>query len=330
MGAGVPESAAIDPAPIRLIEAGGPVPDPEVDRALTGLRPPYSSGLPIILMSAPFALSTDAPNNQSMRDLPDDRRAIDVARADRDFHRLYRELAEEALVYLLPSTPLLQDQLYTANLLVVPPHLPDTAVIANLASPPRRGESMPGRAFLSELGYDIVQSPKYFEGEADLKHLRDNVYVGGYGSRTTMSALRWFAARTDAYVVPFELTNPYLYHLDCVVMPVSSQACVVCVDACPPETVDTIAKFVDVLPVDLDLALAGVTNSVVVGRKIICGTPRASLPAQDERRAVEDRKVAFLESVCDATGRELVELPVGEFTKSGAALSCLVAHLSRG
>src|SRR5262245_58095216 len=246
-----------------------------MDRELTGLRAPYASGMPIVLMSAPFSLSTAVPNNQSMRDLSDDQRAVDVHRADRDFHQLYREIAGEALVYLLPSTPGLQDQLYTANLLVVPPHRPETAVISNLASPPRRGESMPGRAFLSELGYDIVQSPKYFEGEADLKHLRDNVYVGGYGSRTTMSALRWFAAANDAHVIPFELTNPYLYHLDCVVMPVSSQVCVVCVDGCPQETVDTIAKFVDVLPVDLDLALAGVTNSVVVGNKIICGTPRS-------------------------------------------------------
>jgi N-dimethylarginine dimethylaminohydrolase len=312
-----------------ILDGGAPQDGLVPDRELTGLRAPYTSSFPIVLMSAPFSLATDAPNNQSMRDLSDAQRAVDPEKADREFVALYRAVAAEALVYVLPSTPGLQDQVYVSNLLVVPAHRPELAVISNLATAPRRGESMPGRSFLAELGYDVVQAPKYLEGEADLKHLRDDVYVGAHGSRTTLDALRWFAGTVGGRVIPFQLGNPYLYHLDCVVMPVSPEACVVCADACDPETLARIGRFVEVIPVDLELALAGVTNCIVVGSSIICGTGRSALERGDPRRAVEERKVAFLASVCERTGRELLEFPVGEFSKSGAALSCLVAHLRR-
>lgn len=82
---------------------------------------------------------------------------------------------------------------------------------------------MVGKNFFENLGYDTVIAPEYFEGEADLKFLHDNVYVGGYGQRTNMNALNWFQKTYNMIIIPLEMTDPKLYHLDCVVFPMEEK-----------------------------------------------------------------------------------------------------------
>src|SRR5437870_2750119 len=156
---------------------------------------PTQSERPAFLLNFPFSYATAAANNPWMQDLPPDRRQPDFKRAAVQFLELYRNLCAEALVYLLP-TPRganLQDLMYTANLGIVLDHLPDknTVVISNFSSAPRRDETPVGVKFFQDMGYDVHVAPGKFEGEAELKHLYDNVYVGGYGIRSERAAYDW-------------------------------------------------------------------------------------------------------------------------------------------
>src|SRR2546428_8804315 len=104
---------------------------------------------PSFLLSCPFTLSTQVPNNPWMEDLPAEKREPNLKRAVVQFLELYRFLGSDALIYLLPSPAGadLQDLVYTANLGIVLDHLPDrnTAVISNFTSEPRPGQAESGQ-----------------------------------------------------------------------------------------------------------------------------------------------------------------------------------------
>ena len=67
------------------------------------------------------------------------------------------------------------------------------------------------------MGYSTHISPYKWEGEADIKHLYDNVYIGGYGIRSNIKTYEWMeenfdmeiikVAMVDEYLIPFRLLN---------------------------------------------------------------------------------------------------------------------------
>ncbi|MDQ3940725.1 MAG: amidinotransferase, partial [Actinomycetota bacterium] len=73
---------------------------------------------PAFLMCPPLSYATEVANNAWMEELPDEERVPDRKLALVQFFQVYRFIASEALVYLLPTprTPRLQDQVFTANL----------------------------------------------------------------------------------------------------------------------------------------------------------------------------------------------------------------------
>src|SRR5262249_54968891 len=95
---------------------------------------------PAFLLAFPFCYSTRTANNPWMRALPPEKRAPDLRRAMVQFFELYRFLASEALVYLLPAPRAcgLQDLVFTGNLGVVLDHHPahDVVVLSNFTSEP--------------------------------------------------------------------------------------------------------------------------------------------------------------------------------------------------
>ncbi len=152
-------------------------------------------------------------------------RDIRLDRAIAQFLDLYKHIARQAVVYLLPSRPGLQDQTYVSNLGVVLPHCEeDTVIISRFRSQPRVGEAGVGADFFRLMNFAVERPPEsvdaepvYFEGEADLKHIRGNLYIGAHGMRTSRNALSWAAERFGMQVIPFQITDPYLYHLDCCI-----------------------------------------------------------------------------------------------------------------
>jgi N-dimethylarginine dimethylaminohydrolase len=160
-----------------------------------------------------------------MEDLDDVERKVDDKKAARQFQALYQFLSSRGVVQLLPvpSNCGLQDLVFTANLGIVLEHLPakDTVVISNYDSKPRIGETEVGVKFFQSMGYKTIVPSTKFEGEAELKHLYDNVYIGGYGLRSQKETYDQFEEQFDMKIIKIRESDPYLYHLDCSIFPLT-------------------------------------------------------------------------------------------------------------
>lgn len=282
------------------------------------------------LMNVPFSLSTEVPNNIWMLDYSPDERVIDKDKALFQFMSMYSFVARYAIVYLLPSYPDLQDQTYVANLGIVLPHIAEQiVVISNFRSEVRRPESDIGREFLRLMNFSVIDAPEYFEGEADLKHIRDNLYVGAYGIRTSKNALDWFSNSFEMKVIPICMQDSRLYHLDCLILPVSNDKVIACTELIDKENLRELEKYVCLYDVEYNLALSGITNSIVLDNYILCSSHIAELKPSSEEYNKEKCKIEKLEDFCSKFGMELKLFNLSEFLKSGALLSCLMMHLNR-
>jgi N-dimethylarginine dimethylaminohydrolase len=292
-------------------------------------RPVTEQDVPAFLMNVPFSLSTDQPNNAWMLGMEEGERRVDLPTALRQFRELYAFLAGRAIVYLLPSRDGLQDQTYVANLGVVLPHLAEpTVVVSNFRSEPRRGEREVGIAFFEDLGVPLELAPPYFEGEADLKHLSGDVYVGACGLRTSRGALRWFERRFDMNLIRFPMRNEYLYHLDCSIFRITRDDALVCTAAADAAALRAIERHVGVIDVSLDDAESGITNCVRIGDCVLCASNIDALDAGDDDYPYERSKVKTLEEICAKRKLTPVFFDLSEFMKSGAMLSCMIMHLN--
>lgn len=292
--------------------------------------------LPCFLMSVPFFMSADVINNIIMQEILDalepEERTINIDRALSQFQELYRFISSKALVYLLPSYPGMQDQTYVANLGIVLPHLTEpTVVISNYYSEVRRNESEVGREFFQLMKFtNVIDAPEYFEGEADLKYIRDNVYCGAYGLRTSKNALDWFEKSFEMKVIPILMEDPYLYHLDCLLLPLSEDSVLACTKRLDRQTQTELEKYVSIHDLDEHIAVVATSNALILGNDILVGTNSKTLQnKQHKDHKKEKDKLKFLERLCSKLNRELVLFDLSEFEKSGAALSCMVMHLNR-
>ena len=301
----------------------------------------HSISTPAYLLNAPFSLSAEIVNNAWMGDMSEAERRVDRSRAFDQFMALYRAISETAIVYLLPSWPGLQDQPYVANLGVVLPGGPQpTVVISRFRSEPRRGEAEVGRRFFELMRFEVAAPPAFtgvqevggeeifFEGEADLKYLCDNVFVGAHGIRTSRSAHRWFADTFGIKVIPLELPNERQYHLDCCVLPLSPRAAIVCTAGIDRATVSEIERHVEIVDVPGDAGMHGATNCLLCGGKLLYMTNIDELSRTHEHYAGEKAKIDYLETLCSRVSVEPRSIDLSEFAKSGADLSCMVMHLN--
>ncbi len=294
-------------------------------------------GFPVLLMNLPLSLSTEVPNNAYMEDLHPRQRKVCRDSAIQQFMSLYGHVARRALVYVLPSTPGLQDQPYVSNLGVVLPHCEaDTVILSRFRSAPRVGEEEMGAAFFKLMNFRIVRPPEefrgkpvYFEGEADFKHIYSDLYVGAYGLRTSRAALDWASQEFDMEIIPFHVTDPYLYHLDCSLLCLSEHAIMLCTEVTTGTCLEAIERRCDIVDVSLEHVRAGITNSLLLPGEILCDSPIAQLTKQSPSYSVEKSKIEYLERLCLQFGRELHVFCMSEFYKSGAMLSCLIMHINQ-
>jgi N-dimethylarginine dimethylaminohydrolase len=288
---------------------------------------------PAFLLNPPFSYTTDVANNPWMEELSAEQRAPDKHRALLQFLELYRTLTSDALVYLLP-TPRnghLQDLVFTANLGIVLEHMQDrnTVVISNFTSPPRRGETRVGKAFFQALGYDTLVSPHRFEGEADLKHLHDNVYIGAYGIRSETATYDWMERTFDMKVIRVKLQEPYLYHLDCSVFPLTREKTLVCTELLEKDECAEIEKHTEIIDVSADDCFSGICNSVRLSNTLLNSSNIHDLKVGTEDYALELHKNRSLEDIANRMAFDVSYVNLSEFMKGGALLSCMAMHLNR-
>jgi len=291
------------------------------------------SQLPIqsFVMNFPFSLSTSDPNNIWMQELTDDELAINKPKEYKQFMDLYNFVAGGALVNLLPSEGNLQDQVYVANLGIYLPHIKDEnhIILSNFTSDPRKGEELVGEKYFNQMGYKTAISPYKWEGEADLKYLYGNKYIGGYGIRSNIKSYEWMEEQYGMDILKVAMVDEYLYHLDCSIFALNNHQTLVCTELFDEEELIEMEKYTEIIDIDVDDALGGITNSVRLGNMIMCASNISELKKSHEYYEGEIHKIKTLEKICGDAGMEPVIFNLSEYMKSGAMLSCMMMHLNR-
>ncbi len=300
-------------------------PDPNVK-----IENPSCLDFPVYMMCFPHTWDTDDPNNWFMQHLSQEEIDENFAKAYGQWMTLYGWLSSEnTLVHILPPAGDYPDQVYVANTFLMLCHLPKpVAVIANMQSPPRKGEEKIARVYFEACGYPVDRPPYTWEGEAELKLQKDNIYTGGYGLRTDIRALEWFEEKFDMKVVKCRMTDEKCYHWDCLYHPLTADKALVAVDLLEKKDVKEIEKVCEIIPVSTKLAHAGTTNLVRTVSLLLVASSLQALKKGTKEWDEEMEKEAFLSKVCAKNGLELVAVDLSEFEKSGAACSCLVGHIN--
>ena len=291
---------------------------------------PSQLPIPAFVMNFPFTLDTANPNNIWMQEMEKEELKINKGNAYRQFLDLYQFVAGNSLVCNLPSTGNYQDLVYVANLGIQLPHLKDsnTIIMANFTSEPRQGEEEVGKPFFEAMGYEVHNCPFKWEGEADLKYLYDNVYIGGYGIRSDIKAYEWMEKEFDMKIIKLEMVDDYLYHLDCSIFPLTQEKTLVCTEMFEEDELAQLEQHTEIIDISVDDAFNGLTNSVRLGNMILCASNLSEMTRADENYEAEKAKINTLEKICFNEGLEPVFFNLSEYMKSGAMLSCMMMHLN--
>jgi N-dimethylarginine dimethylaminohydrolase len=201
-------------------------------------------------------------------------------------------------------------------------------VLSNFTADGREGEEWVAAGLLRELGYDIVKCPFRFEGEPELKYLRDNIYIGGYGFRTDIRAHRWLEEKFGCKILPIKETDEVLYHLDCSILPITEYSIMACAEIMEKSQVRELEKYASVFPITKEQAYAGAANSLIVQQSLYNSSNLAYLRKTDKDYESQKNKNERLESICRESGTEIIYFDLSECEASGAKLSCFVSHLN--
>ncbi len=285
---------------------------------------------PMFAMSPPFAMEATSPNNVFMQQLAPKDRVVDREKALRQWLEPYHVLAMNGMVPLLGQIEGLQDQSYIANLGIVLTHLAEMPiVVSNYTAKERVGESVIGRTFFDTLGAGpVVTCPYPFEGEADCKRIKGNTYAIGVGMRTSPKAAVWFYREYAMHVIPIHMRNEYAYHLDCLLFPIDDQKTLVAVTELQPEEIRSLERVTEIIPLPKELVAPGGTNLVRCNRLLLSASKLWAINNKDKDYGTEKMKVEFLTNLAADLRLEPLFFNLSEFEKSGAALSCLVMHLT--
>jgi len=291
---------------------------------------PSQLPIPAFVMNFPFTLDTSNPNNVWMQELEEEALKVNKGVAYRQFLDLYQFVAGNSLAYILPATGNFQDLVYVANLGIYLPHIKDSnnIIMANFTSEPRQGEEKVGKPFFESMDYEVHMCPFKWEGEADLKYLYDNVYIGGYGIRSDIKAYEWMEEKFGMKIIKLEMVDEYLYHLDCSIFPLTKEKTLVCTELYNDDELAELSQYTTVINIDINDTLNGIANSVRLGNTILCASNISEMTRADENFEAEKHKINTLEKICFNEGLEPVFFNLSEYMKSGAMLSCMMMHLN--
>ena len=291
---------------------------------------PSQLPIPAFVMNFPFTLDTSNPNNIWMKEMEAKDLKINKGNAYRQFLDLYQFIAGNSLVNILPTYGEYQDLVYVANMGIYLPHIKDSnnIILSNFTSEPRQGEEKVGKPFFDLMGYQTHMCPFKWEGEADLKYLYDNVYIGGYGQRSDIQAFEWMEKEFDMNIIKIEMVDEYLYHLDCSIFPLTKEKTLICTELYTPEELAHISQYTNIIDISVDDTYNGIANSARLGNMILCASNISELTRADENYEAEKQKIESLEKICFNEGLEPVFFNISEFMKSGAMLSCMIMHLN--
>lgn len=300
-----------------------------VDMGNPEYRTPTQAPFPTFVLCQPIYVDNKIANNVWIKGLKGKDKEIDHERFMGEWYNFYKILSSDALIYLLPPTKGLQDQTYV-NCFALLPHLKDRDVIilSNFTGEGRAGEEVVAGRFLQSLGYNCIKSPFKFEGEPELKYLRDNIYFGGYGFRSDIRAHKWIESNFGAKVITLKETDEHLYHLDCSLFVLDENNIICCTEMYSKAEIKEIEKVATIHDVSKKDCHENSCNNVRVGEMVVTSSSLQFMQKRDPSYQDEWKKNERLQEICSDLGLELLFLEMSEAAKSGAALSCFVGHLN--
>jgi len=233
-----------------------------------------------------------------------------LATAQDQWRQLHEKLiAAGAQIFLVPPVDGLPDMVFTANAALI---YRDRAVVSRFRHVQRQGEEPSFRTWLSEHGFETLDTPAgcSFEGAGDALFCGDTLYAG-YRQRSDARGHQQIAKLLGVRVLPLELVDPHYYHLDTCFCPLASYAAIWF-----PAAFDDYGQRVirdnipTLLEVAADEARSFACNAAVVGRTVVTN---AGCPALHEQLA--------------AVGFMPVATPLSEFVKAGGSAKCLTLRL---
>lgn len=246
----------------------------------------------------------------------DRRVAVDREAAWHQWQALVATLTEAgAEVERMAPHPWLPDLVFTANAGLV---WGDVAVASRFRDPERQGETAHDTAWFGRRGYRLAPLPPGVvqEGAGDAlpfmaRETAHPVLVAGHGIRSHRAGAGALARLLGVRVVPVELVDPRLYHLDLAFCPLGPGRALVVPEAFTAGSRRVLEALVpEPLVLGVDDALTFCANSVVVGSTVVMPT----CPPAVGRRL-------------EAWGYDVAVVPVTEFKKAGGAVRCLTLPL---
>lgn len=314
------------------------------------------------LMCPPFGTSNAIANNSWMGEEDE---PIDRFTYMEEWLRLYKDLSSIGMVYIAPTHPKLQDQIYISNGVWVPFHANQYCVMPNFKVEGRKenkelgipGENTINAPFMKMLGYKLVYIPEfdengepmYFEGSADIKMINcenphATVWVCGTGIRTSENAARWIEnwmnevdedPNSAHKVISYPQLDEDEYHMDCSIFVADANHAVLNTALIKEseelrKAVEEISKYITVIPCDdIEILKAGLCNSLRAGNNIFMGSDINLLEGSEyvEDYNIEKRRIEFMQDVANKLGLNLNIYCLSQALLGGAMLSCNVADL---
>jgi len=276
------------------------------------------------VMCSPKYLSTDIPNNVFMEgggeQFHGGTKKIDRNRAMTQYQRIKRLIeALDVPVLEIPPTPGAQDAVYVANIAVA---LEPYIVLANYKAPGRDVEEEPARQFFESLGYQVIQPPYDFEGEADFKKWKDKTYFGGWGKFTDARALAWIRDQTGVEVIPIREVSDALYHADCSLFVIDEENLLINREGIDQQSYAQFKKLGNVIDVPPKLSATGITNAVKIPDKNVI---LSGLFHPEDKKYQKSMEWIF--TTFDKFNYSVILVDIDEPDKSGADVSCMVMNL---
>ena len=314
------------------------------------------------LLCPPFGTSNAIANNSWMGEEDE---PIDRFTYMEEWLRLYKDLSSIGMVYIAPTHPKLQDQIYISNGVWVPFHANQYCVMPNFKVEGRKenkelgipGENAINAPFMKMLGYKLVYIPEfdengepmYFEGSADIKMINcenphATVWVCGTGIRTSENAARWIEnwmnevdedPNSAHKVISYPQLDEDEYHMDCSIFVADANHAVLNTALIKEseelrKAVEEISKYITVIPCDdIEILKAGLCNSLRAGNNIFMGSDINLLEGSEyvEDYNIEKRRIEFMQDVANKLGLNLNIYCLSQALLGGAMLSCNVADL---
>ena len=179
----------------------------------------------------------------------------------------------------------------------------------------RREETVRGRHY-EAMGFSVMGAPPLPLEGGDVVRVKNGPVLLGYGQRSRRAAAPVLESFLDREVLPLELVDPWLYHLDTALAALDDGTILCCREAFTNQGLQRLMQHPAVKEIHFIPRVEAcrfALNLVQLGRTIVTGTP----------------KVPVLNRLLQARGFRVRSVDLSQFHLAGGSAACLVSEVHR-